>query len=348
VSERYSKVILTGGTGWLGRRLAKAITDGTLSSRGSKLALKCLVTHGDDPKDLLALGADIEWGDIRDIEACMALMDEGDDSLVIHAAGLIHPQIFTKDFRDVNVAGMRNILNCATSVRATRILVVSSNSVFGSNLGSCVTFNEQSNYNPYMGYGASKYESERLAAAAIESKGYPEITIVRPPWFYGPGQPARQTEFFRMVKDGNFPLMGDGRNKRSMGYIDSIVSAILLAAYSKIAVGESYWIADDRPYEMVEIVDTIKSVLHDDFGFKVSKRNLHIPASISDLARVVDGTLQSIGLYSQKAHVLSEMNQTIACDINKAKQQLGYAPLCDLREGMQASINWCLTNNQCI
>jgi nucleoside-diphosphate-sugar epimerase len=33
---------------------------------------------------------------------------------------------------------------------------------------------------------------------------------------------------------------------------------------------------------------------------------------------------------------------TIACTINRAKQELGYKPLVDLREGMRRSVKWCL------
>ena len=99
---------------------------------------------------------------------------------------------------------------------------------------------------------------------------------------------------------------------------------------------------------MLEIVDTIKDVLQEDFGLVTNKNNLHVPSIISDLARLTDRGLQSLGLYNQKIHVLSEMNQTIACDISKAKTELGYEPICGLREGMKKSVEWCLQNGQVI
>jgi nucleoside-diphosphate-sugar epimerase len=52
--------------------------------------------------------------------------------------------------------------------------------------------------------------------------------------------------------------------------------------------------------------------------------------------------LQSIGLYHQKMHVLSEMNKTIACDVGKAERELGYDPKVDLAEGMRRSMAWML------
>ena len=140
--------------------------------------------------------------------------------------------------------------------------------------------------------------------------------------------------------------MGEGLNKRSMAFVDSIVLGVLLAGYAPKAAGEIYWIGDTRPYSMLEIATPVKSLLKNDFGFYVKPTNLHIPSLISDLARVVDGSLQSVGLYNQKLHVLSEMNQTIACDISKAKKELDYEPLCDLREGMRRSIDWCLRSGQ--
>ena len=347
----YSKIILTGGTGWLGRRVARTLTEGLKElgpvGRGGK-ALKCLVQPGEDAKELLDLGAEIYYGDITDADACLQLMRNQENSLVIHTAGLIHPSRFTKDFTRVNVNGTLNLLNAAATVKASRVLVVSSNSPIGCNPYPSHRFTEESPYNPYMSYGKSKQAMEKSLIKAVGCLGYPEITIVRPPWFYGPGQPPRQTDFFRMLKDGRFPLMGKGLNQRSMGFIDSLVLGTLLAAHSKKAAGKIYWIADERPYTMLEIANTVKSVLNEDFGFAVKAKNLHVPEIISDVARLVDRSLQAVGLYHQKFHILSEMNKTIACDISKAKLDLGFEPLCELREGMRRSIDWCLKNGQAI
>ena len=256
--------------------------------------------------------------------------------------------MFTKEFTKVNVHGTLNLLNAAATSKSTRIVVVSSNSPFGFNPAPEHRFSERSPYKPYMGYGKSKQAMEMAVLKAMKCSGYPEITIVRPPWFYGPGQPPRQTEFFRMLKDGKFPLMGGGLNQRSMGFVDSLALGVLLAGYTPKAAGEIYLIADEKPYSMVEIADTVKRVLNEDFGFKVKSKNLHVPSVISDVARLFDGSLQTIGLYQQKIHVLSEMNKTIACDITKAKTDLGFEPLCALREGMRRSIDWCLKNGQVI
>ena len=59
-----------------------------------------------------------------------------------------------------------------------------------------------------------------------------------------------------------------------------------------------------------------------------------------------DAVLQARGRYSQGLHVLGELNHTIACDINRARHELGYEPTVALEEGMRASIRWCLEHGE--
>ena len=58
------------------------------------------------------------------------------------------------------------------------------------------------------------------------------------------------------------------------------------------------------------------------------------------MAQVCDGALQGLGLYNSKIHVLAEMNKTIACSIERARRELGYAPAVALEEGMRRSLRF--------
>jgi len=243
----------------------------------------------------------------------------------------------------VNVDGTRHLLRFAEEAGVRRAVVVSSNSPFGFNPSPHHLFDEHSPYNPYMGYGRSKQQMELLVSEAHE-RGNLETVIIRPPWFYGPHQPLRQTLFFKMIKDGRFPILGDGTQKRSLAYIDNVCQGLLLAATVQRANGETYWIADERPYTIREIIETVEQVLEQEFGVPCKKQRVRLPKVTGELARLLDGTLQRLGLYNQKIHVLSEMGKTIACSIEKAKRDLGYAPAVSLRDGMLASIRWCLEN----
>jgi nucleoside-diphosphate-sugar epimerase len=125
-----------------------------------------------------------------------------------------------------------------------------------------------------------------------------------------------------------------------MAYIGNLVDGIMLAAASPIADGRTYWIADARPYTMNEIVDTIERLLETEFGTLCRHRRLRLPSFVSEVAWAADSAIQSLGMYHQKIHVLSEMNQTIACSIDRARVELGYEPRVDLEEGMRRSLRW--------
>jgi len=129
-----------------------------------------------------------------------------------------------------------------------------------------------------------------------------------------------------------------------MAYVDNICQGLLLAATVSEANGQAYWIADARPYSINEIVATVARVLEEEFGIRCAAPRIRLPSFVGDMARLGDAALQRLGLYNQKIHVLSEMNQTIACSIEKAASELGYAPTVSLSEGMRASIEWCLAN----
>jgi len=340
-----SNYIVTGATGWLGRRVVRALTSGNTemgvaSGRGNRL--RVLVAPGEDTGDLAELGVDILIGDIRESNTTNQLVRGFEGATLLHLAGVIHPKHGTKEFTEVNVNGTRNLIDAAGAAGLHRAVVMSSNSPIGASRSPFEVFDEASAYNPYMGYGRSKQAMEELLRARFVTNKPPKLTIIRAPWFYGPDQPKRQTRFFTMVKEGRFPLMGRGENRRSMAYVDSLAYGILLAAGNDSAAGGIYWLADERPYPMHEVVSTVQTVMRDDFGIKAASSTLHVPGVISDLARVADWSLQQAGLYNQEIHVLSEMNLTISCSIDKAKRELGYRPLVDLREGMRRSIAWCL------
>src|SRR6185436_13215437 len=98
------------------------------------------------------------------------------------AAAVIHPQRAVRELFDVNVGGTQLVLDRARRSGSTRFVHVSSNSPFGANARPTDRFTEQSPFNPYLAYGRSKLEAERLVQAAFD-RGDLETVICRPPWF---------------------------------------------------------------------------------------------------------------------------------------------------------------------
>ena len=225
----------------------------------------------------------------------------------------------------------------AAKAGVDKFIYVSSNSVGGYNLNRDILMKEEDPPWPYKNYGLSKHKAEEIVND-FHKKGRIKGVIIRPCWYYGPGQPARQTRFFAMVKSGRPIIFGNGRNLRSMSYIDNVIQGILLAEEKEKAAGQTYWIADKRPYPTVEIYQTIAGLLG------VDLKPVYVPRITSDICELADTLLQSVGLYSPEIHVAGEMTKDIACSITKAEQELGYRPEIELEEGMRRSIEWCRKN----
>ncbi|MGO9259589.1 MAG: NAD-dependent epimerase/dehydratase family protein [Bryobacteraceae bacterium] len=341
-------ILITGALGWLGKRLTRLLAEGQYNFLlGGRPEIRCLLLPGQDASELRSLvptghapHVEVVAGDLRYPQDCARFLANSAGALLLHTAGIIHPRR-VREFYEVNVQGAINLLAAARKAHVRRAVMVSSNSPLGCNPHPDHLFDESSPYHPYMNYGRSKMRMEQAAMAASPAGGL-ETVIVRPPWFYGPDQPPRQTLFFRMVKGGKAPLVGRGENLRSMVYVDNLIQGLLLAATHAAAAGQIYWIADRRPYAMREIIDTIERLLEEEFSIPVAHRRLRMPGFASTVAEAADAVIQAAGLYHQKIHVLSEMNKTIACSIQKAERELGYRPQVALEEGMRRSIRWCL------
>lgn len=335
-----SLAIVTGAPGWVGTRLVDALqgqvadarVDAAVASR-----IRCLVHASASPAAVG--GAEIVRGDLTDAATLAPLFSGAEGATVYHCAGIIHPTRGTREFYDVNTLGTGHLVRLAERAGVRRFVYLSSNSVVGVSRRADEVFDEETPLHPYMNYGRSKKAAEDLVRAA-GGRGAIETAIVRAPWFYGPNQPPRQSEFFRMIRFGRVPLVGDGTNRRSMVYIDNLCQGLLLAGARPEARNRTFWIADERPYPMTEIIGTIADSMEQDFGVPVVRRVVRVPAFASDIAYAADLTLQSCGLYHSKVHVLSEMSRTIACATARAEREIGYRPAVQLREGMRRSLAW--------
>lgn len=331
--------VVTGAAGWLGTALVERLLADPHRER-----LRLLVHTTAEAQAVTARvgsrsGVDILVGDIAKADTSLRLLhDLPALTDVVHTAGIIHPAR-VRQFTEVNTNGTRHMLEAAHDRGIRRFVHVSSNSPFGTNPHAADTFRADEPYNPYLGYGMSKMQAE-LAVHERCAAGL-DTVIVRPPWFYGPHQPPRQTTFFKMVRAGKFPVIGAGNQRRSMVYVDNLVDGVLAAELTPAACGKGYWIADAEAYTVNDIVATVGRALTDE-GFSVQPPSTRLPAVAARIAETADRLLQSVGLYQQQLHVLGEMGHTIACDISRSTDELGYVPAVSLYEGMRRSIRWCV------
>ena len=333
-AEPSDAAVVTGAAGWLGQNLVRALA--------GRERVRCLVRRDDEAPLIELLGRSIEVvvGDVRDPATVERLFDGMTGATVFHSAAVIHPAKATRELFDVNVGGTEVVIDRARRTGAGRFLHVSSNSPFGANRTPEDRFDEDSTYNPYLSYGESKMEAELLVRSAHE-RGDVSAVMLRAPWFYGPYQPPRQSQFFAAIRRGRFPMLGDGESRRSMVYTGNLVQGLLRAEVARVAPGRAYWIADAEPYEVREVLGTVRTALEAE-GLTVTQRQPRLPMAVGRLAAGLDAVLQRQGRYVQPLHVLGELKDTIACDISRAREELDYHPDVALLEGMRTSIRWCL------
>jgi nucleoside-diphosphate-sugar epimerase len=332
-------IFITGANGWLGLNLVNSIISGKTAKWGlEKEEIRAFILKGTSKEKLLKISSKIQIieGNLGNKETLDLFLSKSKNDYLFHTAGIIHPKKVS-EFYKVNRDGTQNLLESAYRSKIKKIIIMSSNSPCGCNINDKDLFNQNSPYNPYMNYGKSKMEMEQIANKFYKD-GLVDLTIIRSPWFYGPFQPERQKLFFEMIRTGKVPIVGDGENLRSMGFTENLVQGMALAATKEISSGKTYWIADENPYTMNQIVDTIEELLAKTYGQDCKYGRLIIPDFISVIAEKTDSILQWFGLYNQKIHVLSEMNKNIACDISFAYKELGYNPEYSLKDGMQASL----------
>jgi nucleoside-diphosphate-sugar epimerase len=329
------RVLITGVPGWLGNRFLEILVQG-FEREGpvNDWKIRCLVLEGADTSFISNLSGDVEiiTGDVTKKETLKNAVTDVD--IIFHIVGIIHPKK-VKQLYAVNTTGTENLISQAAAAGVKRFIYISSNSAGGTNRKRDILMKEDDEPKPYLNYGMSKYRAENIVKGFQET-GKIDAVILRPCWFYGPHQPARQTRFFKMIKKGNPLVFGNGLNLRSMSYVDNTVQAMLLAATSPSAPGNTYWIADAKPYTTLEIYQTVGELL----GVTHLKPRF-LPTISSEVFLLGDRLLQGLGMYQTEVHVAGEMNKDIACSIEKARKELGYNPNIELREGMKRSIEFC-------
>tara|TARA_B100001173_G_C16030147_1_gene566295 strand:- start:5603 stop:6637 length:1035 start_codon:yes stop_codon:yes gene_type:complete len=336
-----NKIYITGANGWLGRNLLEY-----LAKVDPEIHCIVLLEPGDDKSFLMGdtiikdLHITIEWGNITDEHSCSRFLSNSEGSTVIHLAGVIHPNKY-RDFQSVNFLGTKNISDLCLKNNVKKLIYLSSNSPYGTNKKGKL-FDQHSSYKPYLGYGKSKMEAEKYVTQ-LRKEGL-KSNILKAPWFYGPHQPLRQTTFFNMIKKGLFPLIGNGKNLRSMTYTKNLAHAIYLCYINKKVDNLDFWIADEKAYSFRYILETIREIMIQEYKINVPKNKLRLPHFFGEIAYFFDLLIQKIGLYNQEIHVMGEVNKTIACDIEYTKKKLGYYPMYNIKSGMKESLDWLVKN----
>ena len=327
------EILITGGNGLLGRNLVAALHD-----RGD--SVRVLILPAEDASWLEDQGVAVHRGDIRRRETLAAPM-RGVDA-VLHLAGMMGVWRPVEEYSAANVTGTENVCRAALSEGVSRLVHISSWTVYGMALGAHV--GEDFPLRPFREpYAITKAAGDTVVQRMIVEDGLPAV-IIRPDTFFGPGD---QLHFGRMadrLKSGRAIIVGRGDNALPFVYVSDVVQGVLLALDQERAVGHVYNIATDRPLTQQQFLNAIAREIG------ASPPLLHVPyRALYAAGYIAERIAQVTG--AQRQPVLTRLGVKVFGTVNrhaieKARRELGYRPQVPVDEGIRLAASWYRAQSQ--
>lgn len=302
--------LVTGGAGFIGSNLIKALLD-----RGDEVSVLDNFSTG-KRENLGSFQNRIKVieGDLRSyhivLEAARGV------EVIFHQGALpsvprsINDPITTNQ---VSVEGTLNILDAAKDTGVRRVVYASSSSIYGQN--ARLPKREDMTPAPISPYAVAKLAGENYCQVFTRTYGL-ETVCLRYFNVFGPRQDPR-SEYSAVIPlfvtafldGGRITVYGDGEQSRDFTHVDNVVQANLLAAEAADAAGEVLNVACGEQTSLNQMLDALR---------RLSKVDVEV-------------------VYEQQR--AGDVKHSLA-DIERARKVLGYTPKVFAEEGLEKSLEW--------
>ena len=316
------KVLITGGSGFLGINLVRYFFD-----KGINDIRTLDVADFDYPE---RNKIEKVKGDIRNKgDVAKAMKDVG---LVVHTAAAL-PLYKKRDIYSTDVEGTTNLLEEAYKNNVDRFIHISSTAVYG--IPDRHPLYEDDKLDGVGDYGQAKIMAEKVCKE-YRKKGMC-IPIIRPKSFIGPERLGVFALFYEWAKDGkNFPMIGSGNNRYQLLDVEDLCEAIYLCATKdKTIVNDTFNIGAK---EFVTIKEDYQAVL-DEAGYE--KRIIPFPAWP---AITILKILEFLHLSPLYRWVYETVCEDSFVSIEKAEKKLGFTPKYSNKDALLRNFRWYLGN----
>ena len=302
-----SRILVTGGGGFIGSNLVRA-----LLARGDDVRVLDNFSTG-NRANLEGLDVEVVEGELRSYERVHNAV-RGTE-LVFHLGALGSVPRSVQDpltSSAVNVEGTLNVLLAARDEGVRRVVFSSSSSVYGTRKELPVA--EDLPLDPLSPYGVAKLAAERYCVSFSRVYESFESVVVRYFNVFGPWQsPFSQyaaviPKFITAIAGGQpIDIYGDGEQSRDFTYVDNVVAGTILAAEVPEANGRVFNVAASAPSTVNHVADLIGRIL----GAEVEKN--HTPPRAGDI-------------------------RDSWADVTAARETLGWSPTIDLEQGLRRTV----------
>jgi len=310
------KVVVTGGSGFIGTRLVEVLLrekhDVLIFDKAQSLVYPELVTIGD----------------VRDVNSMIDAFKGAD---VIYNLAAEHADNVTPKslYADVNVKGAENVVIAAKANDVKRIVFTSTVAIYGRQQ---LHLDEKCSANPVSEYGITKWDAEKVFRKWAEDDSNNSLIVIRPAVVFGEKNRGNVYRLMEQIANGKFLMIGEGKNKKSMGYVGNI--SLFLASKIDAEIGvDTFNFAGKPDLTSEEIVNIIKDEL------KISSNTIHVPewiglagGSMFDILSKITGKKYPISSVRVKKFT---SDTTISTD---KLMNSGFKDAFDLEEGLRRMI----------
>jgi nucleoside-diphosphate-sugar epimerase len=325
------KVLVTGGTGFLGRhvvwRFAASGANVVFTGRNAAAA-KEVMQFAEGPVRWVALAHG------KPDAAALAASAARDADIVVHCAAMSAPWGSPEAFYKANVASTAEVLAACHECKVPRLVHISTPSIYFDFQDRLNIREDASLPSPVNEYARTKSLAEDL----VRGDPPPETVILRPRALFGPWDRTLMPRLLRVMRQGPLPIMRGGAIQVDLTYIDNVVDAVQLAATKALPRSPvTYNVSNGEPQALMTLLETLAR----EFAIPLRTRKLPWPmiklaaTGLETAARIGNGKEPILTRYS--AGVLA-FSQTL--DIRALRDELGYRPGVSINEGIRRHASW--------
>jgi nucleoside-diphosphate-sugar epimerase len=304
-----AKALVTGGAGFIGSNLVRALME-----RGDSVRVLDNFSTG-NRANLEELDVEIVEGELRSYERVHNAVRGSEVVYHLGALGSV-PRSVQDPLTSsaVNVEGTLNVLLAARDESVRRVVFASSSSVYGAKRELPV--GESLLADPISPYGVAKLAAERYCVSFSRVYESFETVVLRYFNVFGPRQSpftqyaAMVPLFITAIAAGEpVTIYGDGEQSRDFTYVANVVDATLRAAHADGASGRIFNVAAGTPASVNTVAETI--------------------------GRILDKPVQSTFAPPRPGDIRDSW-----ADVTAAEDVLGYTPTVDLDQGLHRTIEY--------